>query len=149
MEKMFALSFRYGLRDLRNQRKLFEIYVRSLLDEVSVEVSTLLTMHVVFDWQKDILTVRCPLTGGSHDIAKLTVLDDRDSSGHWAPIFCLRVCMGGEDPQWECRYESSIPYALRGMVSDRHVARTVAKLGKLRTEDSSEFSDIVLPIPEE
>ena len=149
MEKKFALSFRYGLRDLRNQRGLFEIYVRSLLDEVAVEVSTLLASRVVFEWHKDILTVCCPLTGVSHDIAKLTALDDRDTSDHWAPIFCLKVCVGGEFPQWECRDESQIPDALRGMVSDRHVARLVAKLGKLRTGDLSEFFDLFLPIPEE
>jgi len=142
-------SFQLGLLSLRNQRRLFEIFVQSVLDDLGREISGMLLNEVVFQWRKDVLGAYCPHTGEGRDFARLTLLDSRDSCGRWEPILCLRLtdAVTGER-RWEVTSRGLVEDTFSGMVACPSVARDLARLGGLRTADRSEFADIVLPLEE-
>lgn len=141
--------FRQGLRFLRDQRGVFEIYVRSVLEDMSVEVSKMLLSAVVFQWRKGTLGVYCPTTGFGRDFAKLTVLDGHGDNNQWTPILRLEVTLGGGDGHWEIDSDSLVEDTFAGMLQYPPVAKMLAHLGKLRSDDQSRFVDIALPLPGE
>jgi hypothetical protein len=143
-------SFQIGLSSLRNQRRLFEIFVQSVLDDLGREISGMLLNEVVFQWRRDVLGAYCPHTGVGRYFARLMLLDSRDAGGRWEPVLRLILtdAVVGER-RWEVSSRKLVEDTFSGMVACPSVARDLARLGGLRTEDRSEFADIVLPLKEE
>lgn len=139
----YITSFQQGLEFLQDQRAVFELTVRALLDTVSKEVSKMLLNEVVFQWHGDVLRVYCPRTGVARDFTHLTILDHRDDSGRWSPVVCLRALGAGRGVGWELKSISHLEEALAGMLAVPEVARSIAIVGGLG------FADLVLPLSEE
>jgi hypothetical protein len=144
----YRASFQRGLSFLRNQRRLFEIFVQSVLDDLAGEISGMLLNEIVFQWRKGVLGIYCPHTGEGRDFARLTLLDGRDAAGGWEPVLCLLLTDGTRERKWEVTSRGLVEETFSGMVACPSVARMLARVGGLRTADQSEFADVVLPLGE-